>query len=633
MEDLNINSISEQDLLRAVGNLFLVSFDGTTLTYHLRQLIQGHFVGAILLTSKNLKSGSQATELISSLQWCAHAAGHRRPLLIAIDQENGSLNSVVDNSITQFPSAMGIAANASPRLTRQVATATASELRAIGVNWILGPVLDVLAASRPSPLGVRAFGDDPITVLTHGLQSLYGFKEAGIACCGKHFPSYGDVEFADGTEFSLPNIPSSLEDLENRGFIPFCACAQSGMDAMLVGGCTLNNAGNTTKYACLDRNIVSNILRIRFRFNGVILSECLAMEALCQDIGITQGVIMAARAGCDMITICQSNQAQLEGITALVAAVKDGSVLLKSIWESNDRINAMKDGCTSWEQALNPQAPTHLAALNMKHSALSNEAYTGAISLIRDTDANLSRIRECAEILLLTPLVGLFPSTATRESSYAYLTKTTQLAPGEDRFQGFGNSLAEILETRVTHTSYSSNGLRPKHEDLISRASAVIILTADAIRNSYQYGVTKHVNMQCCYQTDSEGRQKPLVVVALSSPYDFLADKDIKTYICTYDFTTPSLNNLAQLLAGKLTCTKNVPLASAEKDITKSIGCVKNKMKATWLVEAYNKSRDRLGLEELLSRTPVASQFNFNTLQPLDSAGDIPEQKYFVCSI
>ncbi|CAM1507568.1 Fc.00g072090.m01.CDS01 [Cosmosporella sp. VM-42] len=629
------NGMIEQDLARVIGNLFLIGFEGTTLTKDIRELIEVHFVGAILLTSKNLKSGEQATALISSLQYCAFAAGHKRPLLIAIDQENGSINSLVDQSITQFPSAMGMGANACPSLTRQVATATAAELSCVGVNWIIGPVLDVLSGSRPSPLGVRAFGDDPVTVLTHGVETVHGFKKAGVACCGKHFPSYGDVEFADGTEFSLPSIVSTAEDLQNRAFIPFRACGQVGMDAILVGGCSINIAGKTANHACLERSVVSGILRRECQFDGVIVSECLAMEALCQDIGISQGTAMALGAGCDMMTICQTYHAQLEGISALNLAVKDGGIPWHLVLASNKRIDAMKDRCTSWTQALNPGGSACLADLKMQHSALSKEVYRGAISLVRDTGENLPRIRNLPddkEVLLLTPLLELFPSTATRGQSeeVASTQRLVRLALGEDTFQTFGALLAEHLNVRLVHTSYSSNGLRPVHEELISRSSNVIILTADAIRNSYQYGVTKHAAMQCKYQPDEYGRQKPLVVVALSSPHDFLTDKDINTYICTYDFSIPSLNNLARLLAGTLSPTKMPPLALARRGTPDTLSQNDGHTKTAWLVEPYDDFRDRLALDKLLSSIHTASQPGLGHSSSLNLLAHSPDKKGFV---
>lgn len=87
------------------------------------------------------------------LQTIAHNAGHAVPLAIGLDQENGGVNSLFDEIyIRQFPSAMGIAATGSTEMAYEVAKATGQELYSVGVNWIMGPVLDVLTNARNQPL-------------------------------------------------------------------------------------------------------------------------------------------------------------------------------------------------------------------------------------------------------------------------------------------------------------------------------------------------------------------------------------------------------------------------------------------------------------------------------------------------
>ncbi|KAK4507793.1 hypothetical protein PRZ48_001528 [Zasmidium cellare] len=501
---------------------------------------------------------------------------------------------------------MGMAAIGQPELAGKVAEATAYELGCVGVNLIYGPVLDVLSTSRPSPLGVRAFSDDPVTVLTHGLDMIRGFNRASMLSCGKHFPSYGDVEFPDGTEFSLPSVVASADDLRKRAFVPFRACAQAGMDAILVGGCSMEIDGRKVSHACLDHDLVSNILRRECSFEGCIISDCLAMEALCHEIGTSQGVSRAIRAGCDMVTVCQSYQAQLEALISLKLAVHDGSISRQSLTDSNRRINKMKDRYTSWERALHPPGVAGLASRRLEHQTLSSRAFEGALSLIRDRSNGLdalTKLPKDAQILLLTPVVGLFPSIATRETpTQPDERPKAALAPGEETFQSFGAALAKSLKARLVHTSYSANGLRPLHEDLIERSSAVIVLTTDATRNSYQYAVTKHSNMQCKYQLGDNGQRKPCVVAALSYPHDFLADHSIETYICAYDFTEPSLRNLVRLLTGKLHTTTMPPLAAARRALNHPTDREQSR-KTMWLVEAFNVDRDTAGLQKLLEIT------------------------------
>lgn len=133
-----------EDKGRVRGQLFMMGFEGTEVTPQIKELIEDCHVGTILLTAKNLRSAKQTTRLVLDLQKIAHKAGHPLPLAIALDQENGGVNSLFDEEyITQFPSAMGIAATGSTKMSCDVAKATAEELCSVGINWIMGPCLDV----------------------------------------------------------------------------------------------------------------------------------------------------------------------------------------------------------------------------------------------------------------------------------------------------------------------------------------------------------------------------------------------------------------------------------------------------------------------------------------------------------
>lgn len=165
------------------------------------------------------------------------------PLIIALDQENGGVNSLFDEDyICQFPSAMGVAATGSPEIAYEVANATAKELSAVGVNMIMGPCLDVLTNARYQPLGVRATGDDPQEVSQYGIAAMNGYKDAGIATCGKHFPSYGNLDFL-GSSLDMPIITETLEQLSLGALVPFRNAIREGMDSIMVGGCAIANAG------------------------------------------------------------------------------------------------------------------------------------------------------------------------------------------------------------------------------------------------------------------------------------------------------------------------------------------------------------------------------------------------------
>lgn len=538
---------------------------------------------------------------------------------------------------------MGIAATGRAELAYEVTKATATEISACGVNLMLGPVLDVLNNARYQPLGVRATGDDPQEVSQYGLAALSGIRDAGMASCGKHFPSYGNLDFL-GSNLDVPIITQTLEELSLSALVPFRNAIASGkLDAMFVGGCGISNPSMNVSHACLSDQVVDDLLRTELGFDGVAISECLEMEALSHDLGVQNGVVRAVQAGCDLVLLCRAYDVQLEAIKGLKLGIEDGIISMARLMKSVKRVLKLKARCTSWSKALQPPGTSLLSQLHPSHLALSRRAYDDSITVIRDKEKLLplsSSMHPGEELLLLTPLVKPLPASQLTKSLAGSKPNGQSLIPtihdswnhserergsilsGEGVFREFGKELARARNEKLLHTSYTANGVRPGtttldlfrklrrdteteanrkivHENLINRASCIIIITADATRNMYQAGFTKHVDMMCS-MLRSRGQKKQLIVVAVSSPYDFAMDTSIGTYICTFDFTETAMHALVRALVGQTTPTGTLPgtLRKSKKVL---------KPRQHWLVEEYDRNRDAAGLGDLLRAVNRAS--------------------------
>ena len=475
----------------------------------------------------------------------------------------------------------------------------------------MGPCLDVLTNVKNQPLGVRSTGDDPEEVSKYGAAFLKGFKDAGIASCGKHFPSYGNLEFL-GSSLDVPVITESLEQLSLSALIPFRNAITQGVDAMMVGGCAMSSAGVNAMHACLSEQVVDDLLRQNLGFDGVVISECLEMEALSHNIGVGGGTVMAVNAGCDLILVCKSWTGQQEAINGLKVGLENGVITHSRLRLSLNRILNVKAQCMTWENALAPEGTEFLTTLREPHTSLSTKAYNHSITVVRDKDKllPLSNILEPdEELLLLTPLIKPLPASAAgqqlaSQGNSSEDANSRALMSGESVFKGLGRSLARQRNGRVLHTSYTANGLRPVHEDLINRVSAVIVITADANRNLYQHGFTKHVATICKLSRNTHHREKPLIVASVSSPYDFAMDSSLTTYVCTYDYTETALEALVNVLVGKLPSQGALPGSLRQNQKV-------HQFKGNWLVEAWDKERDSDGLDSLLMRlqqeTPIGT--------------------------
>lgn len=521
------------------------------------------------------------------------------------------MNSLYDEEfICQFPSAMGIAATGSPEMAFDVAKATALEVSSVGVNMILGPVLDVLSKGRYQPLGVRATGDDPQEVSQYGIASMNGYKDVGMTTCGKHFPSYGNLDFL-GSSLDMPIITETLEQLSLSALVPFRNAVAAGIDAIMVGGCAIANSNMNVMHACLSEQVVDDLLRRDLGFDGVVISECLEMDALSHDIGVRGGTVMAVEAGCDLVLLCRSFSVQQEAISGLKAGIDNDMVSSERLRKSLKRVLRLKAACTSWQQALNPPGISHLSTVHESHLALSKKAYDNSITVMRDINRLLplsNTLRASEELLLLTPLLKPLPASAATKflseqketpADNDRWTDRSAIMSGEGVFRELGRSLAKRRHGKLLHTSYTANGVRPTHEHLIERASTIIVVTADANRNLYQSGFTKHVNMMCSMMR-ATGKKKSLIVVSVSSPYDFAMDKSIGTYLCTYDFTEAAMAALVRVLFGEF-----VPQGTLPGTLRRSRRV--QKPRQNWLVETWNREKDSRGLDVLIEAVKKTS--------------------------
>ncbi|KAM5511662.1 Beta-hexosaminidase [Fusarium oxysporum f. sp. phaseoli] len=144
---------------------------------------------------------------------------------------------------------------------------------------------------------------------------------------------------------------------------------------------------------------------------------------------------------------------------------------------------------------------------------------------------------------------------------------------------------------QVLHTSYTSHGVREEHEKLIDGADAIIIFVADALRNQHQIAFAKHVAAICKLGVVNNNRPKRLILVSVSSPFDFPAETGwFGTLLCTYDSSVMALHCLARVLGGEITPTGRIPRLGGAARETKPADASHDQ---TWLVEQLDLAKDR----------------------------------------
>ena len=317
-----------------IGQLFMVGFIGTSVTPELASFFKEYKPGGVILFSRNLESVEQIIELTNNLQRCSP----RSPLLISIDQEGGRV-SRLPSDFTIFPPCELLGRCRSGELAYAAAASTAKELRAVGINMNMAPVLDVNSNPDNPVIGDRAFGAAPDVVSEIGLITLAGFQDNRVVACGKHFPGHGDTSTDSHKE--LPVVAAARERLEAVELPPF-RCAVSARVATMMTAHVLYKALDDRLPATLSRTIITHLLREDLQYDGVVLTDDLEMHAIMDHYGSGDASILALEAGCDMLLICKDRDREIAAFDAVEQAVASGRIGTERLDQSVARIQRLK---------------------------------------------------------------------------------------------------------------------------------------------------------------------------------------------------------------------------------------------------------------------------------------------------
>jgi beta-N-acetylhexosaminidase len=318
-----------------IGQLFMVGFLGTSVTPDLASFIKEYKPGGIILFSRNLESVEQVVDLTNGLQACSPHA----PLLISIDQEGGRV-SRLPKGFTIFPPCDLLGRSGSTELAYAAAATVAKELRAVGVNMNMAPVLDVNSNPDNPVIGDRAFGATPDVVCELGMATAAGLQGNKVVACGKHFPGHGDTNVDSHKE--LPVVEALRERLEAVEFPPFRRAVEQGVGAMMTAH-VLYRALDSELPATLSPTIITNFLRQELRYDGVVLTDDLEMRAIIDHYGIEDAAVRAVLAGCDVLLICKDRDREVAAFKAVEQAMEAGAISPERLNLSVARITRLKD--------------------------------------------------------------------------------------------------------------------------------------------------------------------------------------------------------------------------------------------------------------------------------------------------
>ncbi len=318
----------------ALGELFIMGFNGTELGDETATFISQANIGGVILFAPNYESPAQVTSLINQIQQCRTA---ELPLWVSVDHEGGKVQRF-RQGFTRLPEAGAIAKKDSPKLLFELSERIAVELAAVGVNVNFAPVADINSNPKNPVIGMRAYGEDEDTVSKMVSAFVRGHLTAGVQPCVKHFPGHGDTTV--DSHFALPKVTDTLESLRERELRPFAKAFKSGCRWVMTAH--LMNQNLDPKFpATLSSAILEDLLRDEMRYTGLIVSDDLEMKAITDHYGAEEAPRMAIEAGCDLL-IYRSEEATRHAHAALLKALDDGRLMPERVLESAERSRDLK---------------------------------------------------------------------------------------------------------------------------------------------------------------------------------------------------------------------------------------------------------------------------------------------------
>jgi beta-N-acetylhexosaminidase len=282
----------------------MIDLRGPSLESDERQLLLNPHVGGIILFSRNYESPSQIIKLCDEV----HAL-RKPPLLIAVDHEGGRVQRFRE-SFTALPpcSCFGDSYDEDSirglELAEEAGWLMAIELRSVGVDFSFAPVLDI-DKGISNVIGERAFHRKPDGVTALARNYIHGMNAAGMSAVGKHFPGHGGVK--EDSHMETPVDKRKFEDLYMDDLIPFERLINGGLAAIMPAHVIYPEIDD--KPAGFSRKWIYEILRIQFSFEGVIFSDDICMDGAGVVGGYLERARAALNAGCDMILVCNNQDA------------------------------------------------------------------------------------------------------------------------------------------------------------------------------------------------------------------------------------------------------------------------------------------------------------------------------------
>ena len=533
-----------------------------------RDAIKKYHLGSIILTVR-VSDGL----LVRDLPYEAAAVTNmlqkesKLPLLVAADFERGL--SMRLNETPAFPHAMAFGATYNPDFEEKFAEITAQESRAIGVHWNYFPVADVNINPKNPIINNRSFGEDPQQVAAMVAAYVEGSRKYGMLSTAKHFPGHGDT--ATDSHLGVAMVPGNIARLDSVELPPFEKAVEAGVDSIMVAHVTIPALEpDTDKVATTSHKIVTDLLKDKLHFQGLIVTDALEMHGLTRlypENGPNpsgRAAVDAVKAGNDMVLL----PSDLDGaFSGLVEAVRNKEISQQQIDTSVLKILRAKASLGLYKARLVDMEEIPHVVSRPESIDFAQQVADAAVTLVRDS----------GQVLPLPATGPRVPGSNSQPGAYrtpGTASPVVGVVITDDVRSEYGRVFELELRRRARGTkvyyvdSTIAAGMTPEIVEAARQVQKIVVaayVVPTAAKQTVVNGqLTNTVGLNDAtgnlMQQLLEAAGPKMAVIAMGNPYLAMNFPNVATYICTYSNAPTSERSAVKLLFGEIQLKGKLPV-------------------------------------------------------------------------
>ena len=321
------------DLRRQAGQLLIIGFDGQAISGDLKSNLAALQPAGVILFARNIAEPKQTWELLRSCQ-----SAVATPMFLCVDMEGGTVDRL-KNVIAPAPTAQDVFTTGNLKLFRMHGHIIGLEVRALGFNTDLAPVLDLGLEPSQAVLTSRPASPDPGAVTRYAREFLRGLKTANVLGCGKHFPGLGEANL--DSHHAMPVVNKSTKDMWAEDLAPYRALHRQ-LPFVMVAHAAYPGVTKDSLPASLSRKWMNDILRKRIGYRGLIISDDLEMGGVLAAGSIEDVAVSTLRAGADMFLVCRNSELIQRAYEAVVREAERDRRFALLVARAAERVSKFK---------------------------------------------------------------------------------------------------------------------------------------------------------------------------------------------------------------------------------------------------------------------------------------------------